>query len=188
MTHWELWKRLKLDHTDRWYMYKSEPVQEKESHKNSLGSWEINGSRNHGQKTKLRVNKRDKKRIWHPADFVVSKSENERKSNAWKLPRSCQRVEKTLEYKRDGDTNCSWCTLNGSQRPEKETRGLETIHTAPESTRIPRRVPEIEGTYCHLDSCKKPPVKTGVKDLHRSIIIIIIKDVPKQWKKNSTND
>ena len=28
-----------------------------------------------------------------------------------------------MEHESDGDTNCSWCTWNGPQRPEKETGG-----------------------------------------------------------------
>ena len=33
----------------------------------------------------------------------------------------CQRTEKDVEHASDGNTNCSWYTWNGSQRPGEKT-------------------------------------------------------------------
>ena len=33
MIHWELWKKLKFDHTNKWYMHNPESILENEVHK-----------------------------------------------------------------------------------------------------------------------------------------------------------
>ena len=48
-------------------------------------------------------------------------SENERKQKDKHIFRSCQRVEKDVEYEGDNDTNSSWYTTNSPQVVEKET-------------------------------------------------------------------
>ena len=40
---WELCKRLKFDHIDKWYMHKPEYFLREGNAWNSLGFWEING-------------------------------------------------------------------------------------------------------------------------------------------------
>ena len=40
--HWELSKKLKFDHTNKWYMHNLESVLDNETH-NSLGFWDTNG-------------------------------------------------------------------------------------------------------------------------------------------------
>ena len=41
-----------------------------------------------------------------------------------KVLESCQRTKKAAEHKGDGDTNCSWCTWNGSQKFGKGAGGV----------------------------------------------------------------
>ena len=65
----------------------------------------------------------------------------------------CQRTEKSMEYKGDGDTNGNWCTWNDPKRRGKELDELETgerietIQTTAllRSSEILRRVPVTGG-------------------------------------------
>ena len=40
MTHWELCKKLKFDHSNEWYMHKLESILDNDTHK-ILWDWEI---------------------------------------------------------------------------------------------------------------------------------------------------
>ena len=51
MMHWELCKKLKFDHANKWYMHNPESILENET-QISLGFWDTNGSPNLGQTTK----------------------------------------------------------------------------------------------------------------------------------------
>ena len=87
--HWELCKKLKFDHTIKWYMHKSKSVQENEKH-NIPWDFEIqtdtNWSPNLGQKTRFGDNKKKKKKkenvlncgLWRPSR---PQSEDQRKQN-----------------------------------------------------------------------------------------------------------
>ena len=44
MIHWELYKRLKFDHTAKWYMHKPESILENETHKIL---WDLEIQRDH---------------------------------------------------------------------------------------------------------------------------------------------
>ena len=48
LIHWELYKKLKFDHTTKWYMHKLEPVLENDTP--SQGLWNTNRSPNPSQK------------------------------------------------------------------------------------------------------------------------------------------
>ena len=53
--------------------------------------------------------------------FRGSQSENERHWKDRQILGSCQRAEKVLEHKGNGDTNWSLCTWNSSKRLGKKT-------------------------------------------------------------------
>ena len=101
-------------------------------------------------------------------DFAVPADHREkakRKTNNWTLPEKKQK--QTVEYEGDGDTDCSWGTWNGSQRPgkrleEQAIRGrIETIQTSV-FLKLARIFWSI--TCCHLESSEKPPAKARVKN------------------------
>ena len=71
MIHWELCQRLKVDHADKWYLYKPEPVMENETYK-ILRNFEIQTDRLVQAKiiVLLLINK--KKITYHLVDFVFS--------------------------------------------------------------------------------------------------------------------
>ena len=76
-----------------------------------------------------------------------------------------QRTKKAVEYEGDSDTNCNWCTWNGSQRLGKgpgKVGNQRMITALLRPAGILRRILE---TCCHKDSSERPSVNAGVKDL-----------------------
>ena len=63
--HWEMCKKLKFDHTNKWYMHNSVPILKNDTHK-----LHTNGLPNPGQKTRP-YNNQQKKRICKIVDFAV---------------------------------------------------------------------------------------------------------------------
>ena len=49
--HWEMCKKFRFDHTNKWYMHNPTPVLEKNTHK-LLWDFNTHGSPNLGQKTR----------------------------------------------------------------------------------------------------------------------------------------
>ena len=49
--HWEVCKKFKFDHTNKWYMHSAAPLLENDT-QNPIGLWYANGSLNLGQKTR----------------------------------------------------------------------------------------------------------------------------------------
>ena len=66
---WELCKKLKFDHTNKWYMYNPESILENET-RIPLGLWDTNWSPNLGQTTRPNKNPQ-KKRICRIVNFAV---------------------------------------------------------------------------------------------------------------------
>ena len=60
VTHWDLCKRLKIDHTAEWYMHKPESVLENET-QNSFGFSYTNRSPNPVHKTRPSIDQQQKK-------------------------------------------------------------------------------------------------------------------------------
>ena len=52
VSYWELCKKLKFNHTTKWYLHKPESVKENEIYKKFLRFWNINRSLNPGQMTR----------------------------------------------------------------------------------------------------------------------------------------
>ena len=67
--HWELCKKFKFDHTNKWYMHNKTSTLENDT-QTPTGFWYTNGSPNLGQKTRPYRN-RQKKRTCRIEDFAV---------------------------------------------------------------------------------------------------------------------
>ena len=77
--HWEMYKKLKIDHTDKWYMHNPAPVQENDTHNLQ---WDFDIHTDHLisarradliiiTKKKKKKKKEKKKRICKIDDFAV---------------------------------------------------------------------------------------------------------------------
>ena len=110
--HWESCKKLKFDHTARWYIYKPKSVLENELHK-ILKDFVI-------QTEQLILTRRpdlviaDKKKenlpnsgFCHPSR---PESENQKKQKEGQVFRLCKIIKKAMEHEGDGDTNCNLST------------------------------------------------------------------------------
>ena len=86
MIHWESWKGLKFDHTDKWYIHKPESVQKNEMHGNI---WDFQIKKDQQIPTRSTL------------DLRVKIKENEM-INKYLDP---ARELKTVENEDDGDTN-----------------------------------------------------------------------------------
>ena len=70
--HWDMCKKFKFDHTNKWYMHNPAPVQENNTDK-LLWDFDIHRSPNFDQKTRPNNNqKKKKKRTCKIVDFAVS--------------------------------------------------------------------------------------------------------------------
>ena len=65
--HWELCKKFKFDHTNKWYMHDTASVLENDT-KTPMGLWRTDGSPNLGQKTRP-YNNQQKKRTCKIGDW-----------------------------------------------------------------------------------------------------------------------
>ena len=93
MIHWELCKKLKFDHANKWYMYNPR----KWHTQNSLGFWHLNGSLNLGQTTRPYDNPQKKRTckimdIAVPADHRVKLKESEKKDKYFDLTRKLKKL------------------------------------------------------------------------------------------------
>ena len=78
--HWELYKKLKFDHTSKLYIDNPESVQENDTH-SFLRIREANRSTNTSQKTRLRDNQQKMK----PGDGLSEKKEIKKKDKCLNL-------------------------------------------------------------------------------------------------------
>ena len=130
--HWEMCKKFKLDHTNKWYMYNPAFVLENDTHKLL---WDFNIQTDHLISSRrpdlITINK--KKRTCKIVDFVVLANhriklkENEKKDNYLDLAR---KLEKTMEHEGDNYTNCDWCFWYSHQRIIKGTGRLGNKRTS----------------------------------------------------------
>ena len=75
MIRWELCKRLKFDHINKWYMLKPESVQEKETHKIL---WDFDHPIPARRPDLVLINKKKKKKTCPLMGFVVSAHHREK--------------------------------------------------------------------------------------------------------------
>ena len=116
--YWEMCKIFNLDSTIKWYMLKPESAQENETRK-ILQDFEI-------QMDHLTPVKRPdleiihkKKKIYHLMHCTISVDPRVKVKESEKINKYldlARELKKTVGHTGDGDTNCSWCTQNDSQK------------------------------------------------------------------------
>ena len=115
--HWELWKKFKIDHTNKWYTHYPESVLENEMHK-ILWDFEIQTDylTSAWRLDLVIVNKKKKKRTYWKEDFAVPADHGEKLKESKKrdtyldLRRELgKKPQKTMEYESDGEINSNWC-------------------------------------------------------------------------------
>ena len=111
--HWELCKKMKFHHTDKFYKHKSESILKNEMHKIL---WDFGILTNHliqARKPDLVLINQKKRmlssRFCHPSKPLV---EREERQKAGQIPGPCWRAEKVVKHKGDHDTNHRWSTRN----------------------------------------------------------------------------
>ena len=116
--HWELCKKLKFDHTNKWHIHNPESIMENKTQKLLGGFLDSNGSPNLSQMTRSRDSQQQKKenlpnsRLCHSC-WPQSETERKRKE------KPCKRNENTMEHESDGYTNCNWWDRYSHQRIKK---------------------------------------------------------------------
>ena len=129
--HWELCKKLKFDHTNKWYMHNLETVLENETHKLFLDfdiqtDYLISARR----PDLIIINK--KERTCKIVDFAiptvhkVKLKECEKRDKYLALARE---LKKTVEYESDDYTHCNWCSWYSHQKIGTRTGGLGNNRT-----------------------------------------------------------
>ena len=99
MIHWELCKKLEYDHTNKEYMHKPLYILENDTNK-IIWDFEVETARSY----LVLINMREKN--WPSVLFCYfggSQSEIFLKWKDWQILRSCQRAERAVEHKGDGD-------------------------------------------------------------------------------------
>ena len=125
--HRELCKKLKFDHTNKWYLQNPESVLENETDKR-LRDFEIQIDHLILARGPDLVIVKKKKKYWTcrivdfpvPVDHRVKIEENKKRDKYLDLAREL----KTTEPEGDGDTNCNPCTWNNPQTISKRTGRL----------------------------------------------------------------
>ena len=127
--HWELCKKFRSDHTNKWYMHNPESVQENETHK-ILRDFAIQTS--HlilARRPDLVIIKKKKKNLLNSGLCCSGWSQG--KSEMRDIYLDLAREEKkTMEHESYGGTNCNWRTRYSHQRIGRETEGLENKRTS----------------------------------------------------------
>ena len=153
--YWELCKRLKFDHTTKWYMHQLMHkilwnFEIQTDHLISPWRWDREIISIKRKKERKKENLPDCGQ-WRP-DGVRNK--NQRKWKERQVLGPYLRTKKAVEHKSDGDTNCYWCTWDGSKKLGKgggrrvgNRRTIETIQITAllTSARILRRILETKG-------------------------------------------
>ena len=108
--HWDICKKFKFDHTNKWYIHNPASVLENDA-QTPMGLWHTDGSPNLGQKTRPNNYQQQKKRIWKivdfavPVDYRIKLKEFEKKDKYLDL---ASELKKTMEHEADSYTNCDW--------------------------------------------------------------------------------
>ena len=107
MIHWELYKKLRFDHSTKWYKQKHESLLEIETHKIP---WDFELQTNHLISARipdlvLIIKKKNSSHseFCHPSG---PQNENKRMQKDGQILWSCQRTKKAVEHEGDGDIKC----------------------------------------------------------------------------------
>ena len=153
MIHWELCKRLKFYHTNKWYVYKPDSILENETH-NILWDFEIETGHQISAIRSDLVLSNKKKITHHLVDFDVLvdhkvKTLKKKRKVLW----SCKKPEKPVEHEGDSVTNRNRNPRNDPQRTRKRLAELEVrirIQTLQTTVLIKSRVQIILGDMLPL--------------------------------------
>ena len=102
--HWEMCKKFKFDHTNKWYMHNPAPVLENDTHKLL---WDFNIQTDHlirARRPDLIIINKKKKENLQNCRFCCSSGPQ----NKLEVPRPCKRIEKAVEHESDDCANCDW--------------------------------------------------------------------------------
>ena len=112
--HWEMCKKFKFDHTNKWYMHNPASVRENDKHKLL---WDFDTQTDHLISAKrpdlIIINNKKKKNLqncglYYPAYHWIKLKESEKKDKYVDLARE---LKKTRENEGDNYANCDWCFL-----------------------------------------------------------------------------
>ena len=151
--HWKLCKKLKFDHTNKWYMQNPESVQENETHELF---WDFDIQTDHlisAKQPDLIINNK-KKRTWRIVDFAVPAGNRVKFKEYRKRDKYLdfgREFFKNVERESGYYNNCNSCSWYGHQRISPNTGGFGNKRTSGDcpnrwalmsSTRILRKVME----------------------------------------------
>ena len=125
--HWELCKKLKFHHTDKWYMHKTWKMKCIRFSGTLRYRW-ITQSQSEDQTMFWLIIIRELGGFCHTSR---PQRESEGRQKAGQISRSCQRTGKIMEHEGDNDTNCRWCTWKGewgNWRSEKDYTSSRPQH------------------------------------------------------------
>ena len=117
---WEICKKFKFDHANKWYMHNPALVLENDTHKLL---WNFDIQTNHLISTRrpdliiINQNKMKEKKICKivdfavPADHIIRLKECVKRNKYLDLARE---LKKIMEYEGDNYTNCDWCFWNNN--------------------------------------------------------------------------
>ena len=106
MIYWEMYKKFKFDHTNKWYMHSPAPVLQNNTHKLL---WDFDIHTDHLISTSrpdLIIIKKKKREIVDfavPADHRIKLKESEKEDKYFDLARESRK------HTGDNYTNCNWC-------------------------------------------------------------------------------
>ena len=124
--HWELCKKLKFDHTNKWYIHNSESVLENETRK---PRWDFEIQMDYlisARRPNLIIINKKEITCWIvdfaiPADHRVKLKECEKGDKYCDLVRE---LKTSVEHESDDYTNCNWCSWYSHQGIATRTGGL----------------------------------------------------------------
>ena len=109
---WEICKKFKFDHIDKWYIHNPAPVLENATHKLL---WDFNIQMDHVIPARrpdlIIINK--KKRTCKIVDFAVPADHRIKLKECEKKDKYLD-LEKAVEHAGDNYTNCNWCIWNSN--------------------------------------------------------------------------
>ena len=131
---WEMCKKLKFDHTNKWYMHNPAPVLENDTHR-LLWDFGINTDNLISARRPDQIITNKRKRESAKVSTLRSRMTTEynwknvkRKISTSNLPGN--RKKKNMEHEGDNYTNCNWYFWNSNYRIIKETEGLGSWRTS----------------------------------------------------------
>ena len=129
--HWELCKKLKFDHTNKWYTHNADSLLENETHKLL---WDFEIQTGHLIPARWLDLVMINKKMWtfRIVDFAVSADHRVKLKECEKKDKYldfAKELEKTMEHEIDDYTNCNWCCWYSHQRITTGIGGLGNKRT-----------------------------------------------------------